>query len=502
MESRVPIREGQTMPKLLVIDDEAVIRFSIAQVFANDNVDILSAETADEGLRLAEEHSPDVVLLDIRLGKRSGLDVFHDLRRVNAKSLVIFMTGHGTTDTAIEAMKLGAYDYLVKPLDADQIQQVVNQAISISRLMNVPTIVDEGDCPEDRPDRLIGSGAAMQTVCKQIGRVAPQDVNVLILGESGTGKELVARAIYHHSRRRQAPFLAINCAAIPEPLLESELFGHERGAFTGAERRRIGKFEQSHGGTLLLDEIGDMAPGTQAKILRLLQERSFERVGGSEAITADVRVIAATNQDLDLLIERGRFRKDLYYRLRGVTIRLPPLRERREDVAELAYYFLFRCNRELGTAVQAISSEALELLEKYDWPGNVRQLQSVIREALIISAGSTIIDKFLPVELHRESTKEPEPDIASRPMIEANEGDLTEFIRSSISRGDTDVYRQAVARMDRLLIACALEQARGHQNRAAEILGLSRATLRAKIRNMHLSVEKVLTPREFEQQGQ
>ena len=221
--------------------------------------------------------------------------------------------------------------------------------------MHVPTIVEEGDRPEDLPDRLVGSGAAMQTVCKQIGRVAPQDVNVLILGESGTGKELVARAIYHHSRRNQAPFLAINCAAIPESLLESELFGHERGAFTGAERRRIGKFEQCHGGTLFLDEIGDMAPGTQAKILRLLQEGSFERVGGSEAIAADVRVIAATNQDLDALIEQGRFRKDLYYRLRGVTIHLPPLRERREDIAELAHYFLFRYNRQLGTAVQSIS---------------------------------------------------------------------------------------------------------------------------------------------------
>ncbi len=421
---------------------------------------------------------------------------------MNPKSLVIFMTGHGTTETAIEAMKLGAYDYLVKPLDADQIQQVVSQAIAISRLMNVPTIVDEGDRPEDWSDRLIGSGAAMQTVCKQIGRVAPQDVNVLILGESGTGKELVARAIYQHSRRSQAPFLAINCAAIPEALLESELFGHERGAFTGADRRRIGKFEQAHQGTLLLDEIGDMASGTQAKILRLLQEKSFERVGGSEVNTADVRVIAATNQDLDASIDRGRFRKDLYYRLRGVTIHLPPLRERREDIAELAYYFLFRYNRELSTAVQSISPEALELLEKYDWPGNVRQLQSVIREALIVSAGSTIIHEFLPVELRREQPKDPEPEVISQPMFEPHETDLAEFIRTSINCGETDVYRKAIARMDRLLIACALEQAHGHQNRAAEILGLSRATLRAKMRNMQLSVEKILTPHDPDPQRQ
>jgi two-component system nitrogen regulation response regulator GlnG len=484
------------MPKLLVIDDEATIRFSIGQVFAGHNIEVCDAETAEQGLRLAEEKSPNVVLLDIRLGNRSGLDLFHDLRRLRPKTLVILMTGHGTADTAIEAMKMGAYDYLVKPLDADQLVHVVGQAMVISRLMNVPAIVEEGYLPEDRPDRLIGRGAAMQAVCKQIGRVAPQDVNVLILGESGTGKELVARAIYHHSRRQLSPFLAINCAAIPESLLESELFGHERGAFTGAERRRIGKFEQSHGGTLLLDEIGDMAPGTQAKILRLLQERSFERLGGSEAITADVRVIAATNQNLDALIECGRFRKDLYYRLRGVTIHLPPLRQRREDIAELAYYFLFRYNRQLGTTVQSIAPEAMELLEEYDWPGNVRELQNVIREALIASAGSTMIHEFLPAELQRETAREAETDLVSRTLPSLPETDLADFVKKAISRGETDVYRQAMEQFDRLLISCALEQAHGQQNRAAEILGLSRATLRAKIRNLQLSVEKMLAPRE------
>ena len=305
------------MHRLLIIDDEPSIRFSIEAVFVRAGVSVVGAETAAEGLRLAAEVSPDVILLDIRLGDCSGLDVFHELRRIDPKSLVIFITGHGTAETAIEAMKLGAYDYLTKPLDAQQLQQVVDQAFAISRLMHVPAIIDEGDRPEDQADRLIGSGATMQSVCKQIGRVAAQDVNVLILGESGTGKELVARALYHHSRRSQAPFLAINCAAIPESLLESELFGYERGAFTGADRRRIGKFEQCHGGTLFLDEVGDMAPHTQAKILRLLQEGRFERLGGSESITAQVRILAATNQDLNALIEQGRFRKDLFYRLRG-----------------------------------------------------------------------------------------------------------------------------------------------------------------------------------------
>lgn len=483
------------MPTLLVIDDEASIRFSIEQVFDGPEVRVVGADTAEAGLRLAAEESPDVILLDIRLGERSGLDVFRDLRKSDPRALVVFITGFGTTETAIEAMKLGAYDYLVKPLDVVQLQQVVSQAFEISRLMHVPTIVEDGNRFEEQPDRLIGSGTAMQVVCKQIGRVAPQDVNVLILGESGTGKELVARAIYYHSRRNRAPFLAINCAAIPDSLLESELFGHERGAFTGADRRRIGKFEQCQGGTILLDEVGDMAPGTQAKILRLLQEGRFERVGGNETISADVRVLAATNQDLDALIERGRFRKDLYYRLRGVTIHLPPLRERREDIAELAHYFLFRFNRQLGTAVQSISQDAMDRLENYRWPGNVRELQSVIREALIVSAGPTILPEFLPAELQPESTADAEPETASGALPAVDWENLSKSVENAIASGETDVYRGAREQFDRLLVWRAMEQANGNQNRAAEILGLSRVTLRARLRAMQLSVEKTLAPR-------
>jgi two-component system nitrogen regulation response regulator GlnG len=478
------------MPKLLVIDDEPNIRFSIEQVFAGGDLHVLSAATAEEGLRLMEEESPDVVLLDIMLGDCFGLDLFHDLRRIDSKCLVIFITGHGTADTAIEAMKLGAYDYLVKPLDIDQLRQILGQAFDISRLMHVPAIVEEGDRPETKPDRLIGSGAAMQAVCKQIGRVAPQDVNVLITGESGTGKELVARAIYSHSHRSRGSFLPINCAAIPESLLESELFGHERGAFTGADRRRIGKFEQSHGGTLFLDEVGDMSQSTQAKILRLLQEGQFERVGGSESIKTDVRILAATNQDLDKLILEGKFRKDLYYRLRGVTIKLPPLRQRREDIAELAYYFLFRYNRQLGTAVQSIATEALELLEKYAWPGNVRQLQSTIREALIASVGPAIIPDFLPAELRQETVPEPDggDETASLPEVDAQS--LPQFIETTIKNGEKDVYRRALENFDRLIISQAMRQANGNQTQAAQILGLSRVTLRAKLRSISLSSQR------------
>jgi two-component system nitrogen regulation response regulator GlnG len=324
----------------------------------------------------------------------------------------------------------------------------------------------------------------MQAVCKQIGRVAPQDVNVLILGESGTGKELVARALYHHSRRSQAPFLAINCAAIPEPLLESELFGHECGAFTGADRRRIGKFEQCHGGTLFLDEVGDMAPHTQAKILRLIQEGCLERVGGSESISVDARILAATNQDLDSLIADGRFRKDLYYRLSGMTIPLPPLRDRREDIPELAHYFLFRYNRQLGTSVQSISPEAVELLQSYPWPGNVRELQNVLRQALIASAGPTILPEFLPSELLEEPDAEGLEPVATEAPPDTAWQTLQENLKAWLAGGETDLYRRAKEQFDRLVILSAMQHAGGNRSQAGKILGLSQVTLRAKLRNM------------------
>jgi DNA-binding NtrC family response regulator len=481
------------MQTLLVIDDEPNIHFSIGRVLADQNVRVVSAQTATDGIRLARQEAPDLILLDIRLGNSSGLDVFGDLRRINPRCLIIFMTGFGTASTAIEAMKLGAFDYLVKPLDAEQLQQVVTQSLSISRLMNVPAVIEDAEQVEDMPVRLIGNGPNMRSLCKQIGRVAPQDVNVLILGESGTGKELVARAMYFHSRRNHSPFLAINCAAIPESLLESELFGHERGAFTGADRRRIGKFEQCHGGTLFLDEIGDMTPQTQAKILRLLQEGIFERLGGSESLSADVRILAATNQDLDALIQQGRFRKDLYYRLRGVTIHLPPLRERIEDIAELAHYFLFRFNRALNTSVQSISPEALELLERHPWPGNVRELQSAIHEALIASAGTVILPEFLPLEVQQEVVDDPDADSDGQVVPDVDWQLIREFAEKAMADGEPDVYRRIQEQVDRYLIRRAMELADGQQNRAAKLLGLSRPTLRSKLRNMHLAVKRSLT---------
>jgi two-component system nitrogen regulation response regulator GlnG len=322
----------------------------------------------------------------------------------------------------------------------------------------------------------------MQLICKQIGRVAPQAVNVLILGESGTGKELVARAIYQHSRRNQAPFLAINCAAIPETLLESELFGHEKGAFTGADRRRVGKFEQCHRGTLFLDEVGDMPLATQAKILRLLQDGQFQRVGGNETISVDVRIIAATNQNLDAMIEDGRFRHDLYYRLRGVNLHLPALRERLDDIPELAHYFLFRYNRQLGTAVQSISQEALNILQAYRWPGNIRELQSIIREALIVSTGPTILPEFLAIEHQNESGVEHEPTESILDVGRDEWQELGNVVEHTLAENHGDAYRKSLVHFDRLMIAQAMKVSNGLQSKAAELLGLSRPTLRAKLR--------------------
>ncbi|MGV3606319.1 MAG: sigma-54-dependent transcriptional regulator [Planctomycetaceae bacterium] len=476
------------MNKLLIVDDEPSIRYSIEQVFDGQDVEVLTADNAEDAVRIVASQSPDVVLLDIRLGNQDGLEVFYELRKHDPRCLVVFITGHGTSETAIEAMKRGAYDYLVKPLDANQITQVVHQACEISRLMRRPAIVEESEHPSEKPDLLIGSGAAMRAVCKQIGRVASQDVNVLILGESGTGKELVARVIYQHSRREDKPFLAINCAALPEALLESELFGHEKGAFTGADRRRIGKFEHADGGTLFLDEIGDMNPNTQAKMLRLLQEGTFERVGGNESLRANVRIISATNQNLETMIEQGKFRLDLYYRLRGVTVSLPPLRERREDIPELAHYFLFRFNRELGTNVISISEEAIQRLQEYTWPGNIREFQIAIREGLIRSAGSHFLPEFLPEEVLREPAAET-PALPDSHARESSWDTLAQQMQSEISAGQAGVYRRALEHFDRILVTTALGQTGGNQAAAAELLGLSRPTLRAKIRGFQATTK-------------
>src|SRR6266568_4197350 len=381
---------------LLIDDDPVVVPEQARQAFPAPRYRVEVAGTGAEGLERIGAGPPDVILLDLRLPDQSGLEVYQSIRRLDARIPVIFVTLAKTADTAIEAMKQGAYDYLFKPLDLHQLQRVVGAAVEVARRMREPAVFAEAGPDADVDGAIIGSCPAMREVYKAIGRVTAQNVPVLITGESGTGKELVARAIYQHGPRAKAPFLALNCAAIPEQLLESELFGHEKGAFTGADRRRIGKFEQVSGGTIFLDEIGDMPLALQAKMLRLLQEQSFERVGGNETVRTDVRLIAASHRDLKALAADGKFRPDLYYRLSVFTIQLPPLRERGEDLPMLVQHYLRRFGKELGREVRDIAPEAIERLRNYSWPGNIRELQSVIKQALLHSTGSVLLPAFLP----------------------------------------------------------------------------------------------------------
>jgi two-component system nitrogen regulation response regulator GlnG len=481
------------MPTLLAIDDESLILDSFRYLFPPSEVKLLTASTAAEGIRLYSEKRPDAVTLDVGLPDMSGLEALSRLREIDARVPVILVTGHGTAATAIEAMRLGAFDYVLKPLDPDPLCELLKRAFEVSRLMRVPAIVP-GTGPDDESgdasgDVMIGRCPAMQEAYKSIGRVAPQDVTALILGESGTGKELVARAIYHYSRRADKPFLAINCAAIPENLLESELFGHEKGAFTGADRRRIGKFEQCHEGTVFLDEVGDMTPLTQTKILRVLQEQAFERVGGSETIRADVRVIAATNRDLEAFVTSGQFRGDLFYRLNVFTIRLPPLRERGDDVALLARHFLRRFSREFGKDAGEFAPEALESLARYGWPGNIRELQSVVKQALLEATGPVIVPAFLPGALRSRPAGPTATESAAKP----NSLDLPAFIRERLEAGSTNLHTEALSLLDRLLITEVLQHTAGNLSHAARILGVTRPTLRTKLAALGLAIDRSLS---------
>jgi two-component system nitrogen regulation response regulator GlnG len=478
------------MSKILVIDDDRSVRHLIEKAFADSEVAVISAATAAEGLTLQRETGPDAVLLDILLPQTSGLELFEQLREADAKLPIIFITSLASSETAIKAMTLGAFDYLLKPLDVARIRALVGQALEIRRLMNIPVEVPGagphrgGATSAACGDTLLGSSRQMQEVYKAIGRVAPQDVTVLIRGESGTGKELVARAVYQHSSRRTGQFLAVNCAAIPDALLESELFGHEKGAFTGAEQRRIGKFEQCSGGTLFLDEIGDMSPLVQSKVLRVLQSQQFERVGGNQTISTDARVIAATNRPLEKMVEDGEFRSDLYYRLSGFTIQLAPLRERRDDLVPLLENYLALFSRELRKEVHGISSEAMDVLTNYSWPGNVRELQNVLKQTLLRSAGPVIIPDFLP-----ERVRHPAAESATASSIEAGATDIRQFVEERLDGGSTNLYAETLEFMDRFIIAHVLRISEGNQSKAARILGITRGSLRNKVRALGISLD-------------
>jgi two-component system nitrogen regulation response regulator GlnG len=471
------------MANLLLIDDDPdLLTDQVGHVFPSPAHRVEIAHTGAEGLERIDTSPPDVILLDLRLPDQSGLEVLKGVRQIDARIPVVFVTVARSADSAIEAMRQGAYDYLLKPLDLQKLSRVIGEAREVARLMREPAVVAETPPEDDLPgEAIVGCCPAMQGVYKAIGRVADQTFPVLITGESGTGKELVARAIYQHGPRAKATFLALNCAAIAEGLLESELFGHEKGAFTGADRRRIGKFEQCNGGTLFLDEVGDMPLALQAKILRVLQEQSFERVGGNETVQTDVRLIAATHRDLKTWSAEGKFRPDLYYRLDVFAIHLPPLRERGDDLPLLVQHYVRRFSRELGREVREVSPDALERLRGYSWPGNIRELQSVLKKALLQASGTVLLPTFLPDPI--VSPAEPIP--VSPP---GKDLDLRTFIRERLGPDTCDLYAEAHRQVDRFMLSVVLEHTHGNLQQAARLLGIARQTLRLKLRELGLYV--------------
>ncbi len=474
------------MSRLLLIDDEQDVRYSFERIFASE-LEFATARSGEEGLQLLSSFKPDLVIMDLRMGEGiDGLETLRRIRKRDPKQLVILMTAYGTTQTAIEAMKLGAYDYVLKPFDVPRLKDLVARALKAARDMREVVSCESTGAAEGEQE-IVGRSEPMQQVFKLIGQLAASDATVLITGESGTGKELVARAIYHHSKRAEQPFLAVNCAAIPEALLESELFGHERGSFTGATTQRIGKFEQCHRGTIFLDEIGDMSPTTQTKILRVLQSGTFERVGGSQQISVDVRIIAATNRPIEQAVASRQFREDLFYRLNVVRIHLPPLRDRREDIPLLVGYLLRFVAREQGAQTRPASPAAMKAMRKYHWPGNVRELENVIRRALVVAKGPSILPEDLPPQIAGQTALpdrsiEPGAAPAAEPAIEGLTKTLFDWARR-------DPGLKVLPAVERELVICALRETNGNQLHAARLLGITRATLRKRIEKFGISRE-------------
>lgn len=474
------------MAQVLIVDDDRQLRQSFERLLAAEGYEVRLAASGEAGIAMVREQVPDALVMDVRMPGISGLEAYAAIREIEPRLPVIIMTAHGASDIAIEATKMGAFDYILKPFDIPLMLKLIGQAVEAGRFMREKVHVDAAADAAGDADAIIGRGQAMQEVYKAIGRAAPTDATVLIRGESGTGKELAARALYQHSTRAGNPFLVINCVAIPETLLESELFGYEKGAFTGASGRKVGKIEQANRGTVFLDEIGDMPVTIQAKILRLLQERHVERLGGRQPIAVDVRIIAATNRDLERAVAEGQFREDLYYRLKVVTMRLPPLRERVEDIPLLARYFLGRFSRELGQPNPGLTDEAARLLSAHPWPGNVRELANTLKKALIFNRGNPLsleeIVKALGEGAGRRKGEAGEPDAPG----------LAAWARRELTNGQGEGEGLFDALMDRfgaIIIREALTITGGNRTQAARLLGLSRPTLLSRIEKFGLRIE-------------
>ncbi len=481
---------------VLIIDDEVDVHYSFRRLLEKEPLDILSAESGDEGIKMARKANPDLIVMDIRMGQQNGLDTLKELRQINPKQVVIMMTAYGTSQTAIEAMKLGAYDYVLKPFDIPHLKDLLFEALSAARAMKQIVAFPTKLNAEEIRQTIVGNSTAMQQVYKLVGQVAPTTTTILITGESGTGKELVARAIYLNGSRVNKPFIAINCAAIPENLLESELFGHEKGAFTGALAQRIGKFEQCDGGTLFLDEIGDMPLTTQTKILRVLQEGEISRVGNNQSIKTDVRIIAATNKDLWQAVQQKQFREDLFYRLNVVRVNLPPLRERSTDLPILVAYFINKFRLKQPTGPSQIADDAMAAIQRYTWPGNVRELENCVQRAMVLASGNTITLANLPEEISRgyrtsgpgEAPKSPTSSVSptgtaapATAGTEAGKNNLAQAIEALFEFSRNNKQFKLLPAAERELIVRALAETSGNQVQAAKLLGITRATLRKRV---------------------
>jgi two-component system nitrogen regulation response regulator GlnG len=475
--------------RILVADDEESMRWILSKALKKKGLMVDLAKDGEEAMLLLRANSYDMAILDIKMPGMTGLELLDRVRELKSDLLVVIMTAEASMKNAVEAMKRGAYDYITKPFDLDVIDAIIEKVTKAREITSqVSHLKEELKDRYQLEKTIIGSSPAMSEVYKTIGKVAPSDMTVLIQGESGTGKELIAKAIHYNSRRLGKPFVALNCAAIPKELLESELFGHEKGAFTGATDRKPGKFEQANGGTIFLDEIGDMPLDLQAKILRVLQEREVVRTGGSQSLSVDVRVIAATNQNLEDMVRRREFREDLFYRLNVVPILLPPLRERSEDIPLLADYFLQKTCNELEVPVKRCSAEATRFLSSYAWPGNVRELENTIKRAVILSSDPILSQAdFTGLRAERGSDRLADEEVSLEELVDIK-------LRASLVNMDKmesgDVYTMVLEQVERPLIRFVLEKTRWNQVKAADILGINRNTLRKKITELGIEIRK------------
>jgi two-component system nitrogen regulation response regulator GlnG len=471
--------------RILVADDEDSIRWVLATALTGVGHLVEQADDGRAALTRLRNEAFDLALVDIRMPEVDGLHVLTELREAGISTPIVIITAQNTMANAIEAMKRGAYDYITKPFDIDEVQLLVQRALEMGRQSaDLTRLERENRRRFELGVEIVGKTPAMQEIFKTIGRVAHTDATVLLQGESGTGKELIARALHSHSARWSGPFIALNCSAVPRELLESELFGHERGAFTGATERRPGVFEVASGGTLFLDEVGDMPLELQAKLLRVLQERELTRLGGRDLVQVDCRLLAATNKDLEREVRQGRFREDLYFRLKVVPIFVPPLRQRRGDIPELVSYFIDKINREMGTRITAVSPEAQALLNDHPWPGNVRELENTLVRAAVLAPGSMLMPSDLALAQHEGISTPVNDDLSLEEVVRLK---LKEYFRQIRDVDPTDLYDMIIERIERPLIELTLERTRGNQLKAAALLGINRNTLHKKI--AHLKID-------------